>query len=446
MPTECRADGLARAPVENHGPIMTILAIVLGLLASGGTASDEAGDDVRAAVDRWIEHLEASTLAERHRAERELLDLGPKVLPWLPAKELLPGPASRDAVRRIRRQLEKKLAHDSAQASRITLAGEFSLEELIAEVRRQTGNPIRLASELPDSAKHARAWEIQDATFWEALDHITNRLDLEFRTSPESNELTLARREPDEGSRPVSHIGVLRVELIETAAHAIEGDPRHKLIRVQAELDFEPRLRPLFVHFHAGDFSATGPKGESFPAWNPAARYELPMAGAARRATVRWDFVAPADAVPKTISLQGKLLVQLAAATEPIRFDQLTMRKEVLRRRGGVSVRLQETRFETDEAGRRSATVRITVSYDTAGPAFESHRTWVYHNAAWLEDAQRSYPFSDFETLLQADGSVQLEYQFQDLPAAETLRFVYEAPTLLLDVPFELDFRAIAVE
>ena len=94
----------------------------------------------------------------------------------------------------------------------------------------------------------------------------------------------------------------------------------------------------------------------------------------------------------------------------------------------------------------QSARLRVTVSYDTGGPAFESHRTWVYHNAAWIEADKERLPLTDFDALLQTDGSVQLEYRFSGLPRNKKLRFVYEAPTLLLDVPFDLAFEKVAVQ
>lgn len=422
---------------------MTVVALVLAVTVGGWT--DDA-DDLRAAVDRWVAQLEAPTLSERSRAERELLELGPKILPWLPPKELLPGVASRDAVQRLRIQLQRQLARDSARPSRVTLSGAYSLNDLVKEVARQTGNSLRAADSLSPDYDAPRPWKFEDATFWETIDSISDELGLSVTATPDSDQLVLTRRPSEQKPPPVCRAGVLHAELFDASWHAISGDPQRKLLRLQADLTFEPRLRPLFVHFRAGDFSAVTPDGKSFDSWNPMARYELPMAGASRRTTVRWDFVAPTADVVTTVALKGKVLVHLAGATEAIRFDQLAARKEILRRRGGVSVRLHETRFEEESDGSRTAAARITVSYDAGGPAFESHRTWVYHNAAWLEDTRRRYPFADFDTLLQSDGSVQLEYRFKSLPAADSLAFVYEAPTLLLDVPFELTFQNVAVK
>ena len=53
-------------------------------------------------------------------------------------------------------------------------------------------------------------------------------------------------------------------------------------------------------------------------------------------------------------------------------------------------------------------TVQIAVSYETGGPAFESHRTWIYHNRVYLETktGTRIERSKSFTTELQADGGV----------------------------------------
>lgn len=415
------------------------------MLTGAETPAPEDADAVCTAVARWIELLEAPTLAERSRAERELLDLGPKVLPWLPPNDLLPGITSREAVQRLRIQLQRKLARDSARPSHVTLSETCGLQDLATEIARQTANPVRLAENLPTSSLKPRTWTLDRVPFWEAIDSVCDEAKLRAMADPETDGLLLTARPDDFHLPAVSRAGVLRAELSEASRQTITGDATRNLLRLRGELAFEPRLRPLFVHFKAGDFTSADRDGTVLESWNPQARYELPMTGAARRTKIGWDFVLPADAAPRRVSLRGKLIVQLAAATEQIRFEQLAGRKEVLRRRGGVSVRLHRVEFTDGENETRAAKLRVTVNYDAGGPAFESHRTWVYHNAAWMEDDRRRYPLTDFDTLQQTDGSVQLEYRFHDLPPGDSLKFVYEAPTLLLDVPFDIEFSDIAV-
>lgn len=434
------------ARARQNGAKMTVIGMLLAaLLAADPAPPAEPPDEVRVEVEKLIQQLDAPALAERRRAEQELLDLGPKILRWLPPKELVKSAATWEAVQRIGFHLQRRFAQESARPSRVTLKGAYRLADLLTELSRQTGNPLQLPDDLPDSAASERTWNLERATFWEAIDEICRTTTLATSSRPESQGLGFLATTPGSEQLAVSHAGVLRAELQNAARQPVTGDPQRSLIRLRGELAFEPRLRPLFVHFKAGDFAAADAGGHPVKNWNPDARYELPMAGASRRTQLTWDFVAPSDAVPKSLSLKGKLLVQLAAATEPIRFDRIETDREVLRRRGGVSVRMHQSEFVESGEGRDAARVKISVSYDVGGPAFESHRTWVYHNAAWLEDGERRIPFTDFDTLLQTDGSVQLEYRFQNLPPRTPLKFVYEAPTLLLDVPFEIDFRHVAI-
>ncbi len=427
---------------------MTVVGLLLVLQISAAPPDTATGDPVRETVIQWILQLEAPSLAERSRAERELLDLGPKILPLLPPRDLLSGSASRAAVQRLRIQLQRQLASDSVRPSRVSLSGEFTLTELLTEIAKQSSNPLRLSDSAAPLANDRRRWELEHVTFWEAVDTIcrnsgtSSLIPIMF---PESDAVWLTLLAQPTARPVVIHAGVLRVSIVEAKRQSIVGDPNHRLLRVRGELMFEPRLRPLFVHFKAGDFSARPEESAVLPAWNPSARYELPMAGASRRTQVTWDFRTPAEIDWSCFQLDGKLLVQLAAATELIDFE-LPAGQEVLRRRGGVSVRLFPTELSPNAAGGRDGTVKISVSYETGGPAFESHRTWVYHNAAWIEHGEKRIPFTDFETLQQVDGGVELEYRFQNLPADGSLRFVYEAPTLLLDVPFEVKLEEVRVD
>jgi hypothetical protein len=54
--------------------------------------------------------------------------------------------------------------------------------------------------------------------------------------------------------------------------------------------------------------------------------------------------------------------------------------------------------------------------------------------------------FTDFETTQQSDGAVAVDYRWRKLPApANQYRFVYEAPTLILDLPIEVELQEIPV-
>ena len=151
---------------------------------------------------------------------------------------------------------------------------------------------------------------------------------------------------------------------------------------------------------------------------------------------------------------------------ERIVFDKTSQTPGASRRRGGVTVRLREVKFEplaaavaappspipSDSSNKPPAAVRaeigVAVSYDTGGPAFESHRTWMFHNAVYLEtEAGRRIDFTEYDTNQQADGAVAVGYRWDKLAAPATqYKFVYEAPTLILDVPLDMKLDGIKIK
>ena len=103
--------------------------------------------------------------------------------------------------------------------------------------------------------------------------------------------------------------------------------------------------------------------------------------------------------------------------------------------------------MESADSSGLNAEIGLSVSYDTGGPAFESHRTWIFHNAAYLETKGGvKTSFTNFETTQQSDGAVGVTYFWSKLAEPrEQYRFVYEAPTLIINVPVEIDLSKIPV-
>jgi hypothetical protein len=142
-----------------------------------------------------------------------------------------------------------------------------------------------------------------------------------------------------------------------------------------------------------------------------------------------------------------------AAGNEQIRFTDLARAQEargenVARRRGGVTVTLNRVREDRAPPGKHKAHLQVGVAYDTGGPAFESHRTWILHNEVFLEDrsGRRLRLSGGSETTQQGDGSVGIEYHFVDLPdPISEYAFVYVAPTLIVDVPVEFEIQSVPV-
>lgn len=407
--------------------------------------ADSTPSGLRKHVDELLKALDHPQAAERAHAERTLLERGPEVLPFLPPPERIRSVAVREAIARIRIQLERRAARESALASRVSLDGEHTVHHLLRELYAQTRNRIGLAPQVADRGTRSLTVHWEQTPFWEAVDDLARQLDLHPEFDAAQGQVLLQSADSNVRELAVQRRGPFRFAVLAAQVRPIVGDDDHRLLRITGRLALEPRLRPLFVHFAAADLGVDG-----LAPWNRNARYELPLGDAGRAAPVQFDFVLPAKDRRATLDLRGKLQVHLAAATEHIRFDQTALAAGTIRRRGGVSVRLREVAFDQQPGEPLRAEIKVLVGYDTGGPAFESYRTWVFHNAASLESSVPGGPgrvtYSEFDTSLQSNGAIGVDYRWDRLTGpASQYEFVYEAPTLLLDLPLDLDVRAIPV-
>jgi hypothetical protein len=423
-----------------------LCVVVCGFAVLSHSGANDTRVVTREAVEELIRSLDANTLAERRRAERQLLDLGPEVLRFLPAPELIESLSAREAIRAIRPQLESRAARESSAASVVTLQGERSLPEIVSELARQSRNRVVLAEGLSDMQVSVD-WNL--STFWDCLDDLCARARLEWQFVKDEPAIRIS---PVSGNRPailaIQRTGPFRVAVDQAEVRFVVGAGPQKILRLTGRILVEPRLRPLFLSMAARELKAKTNDDRLLPPWNPEAKYELPVGDGSREAAVQWDFRLPTDNLPKSVTIQGQMHCQIAAATERIAFDQKSLTRGTIRRRGGVTVRLRHVNIEPADNELLKGNIGITVSYDTGGPAFESHRSWIFHNAVYLESkSEGRLNYTDFDTTQQEDGAVAVDYRWKGINApASQYSFVYEAPTLILDVPIVVDIGDIAIE
>ena len=422
---------------------LCVSALAAVIVAAPGTAADEAVDRLQRDVARYVPELASPLRSERVRAKQALLKLGPRILDLLPNPDETPQQATRIAVRQIRIRLERVAAEQSVRPSRVTLRGHLTVADVAAHVERQTGNRIDVGQLKTATSERSIDVDWEDIPFWESLAQLRTVAKVDWEHAADDAAVRLI----DPGASNT---------LAETAADnsqafhvAIESFTRKRgTLRASLQLTGEPRLRPLFVRIADADSSArTG--DEPLSLFNPQAVTELPMSsrGPARFSVL---FQAPDEDSASAATVRGQVQVHLAAAPTEVRFDDLSGKRAVYLRRGGVSVRLKQAQLKQTPDGSRELTAQLAVAYDRGGPEFESHRTWIYHNECRLErgDGTQISPEAGFEITRQANGGVELRYRFSDLPDA-TLRdwqLVYVAPMLLIDVPVEFEFENVPVE
>jgi hypothetical protein len=296
--------------------------------------------------------------------------------------------------------------------------------------------------------------DIGDVRFWNALAIVGVEYGFQWETptaqSQASSTLRLIADRQENQSQESTTSGPFLIETHSLQFKPRVGVPDQQLLRVPIRLSAEPRIRPLFLNVEGADFSILPPNSEKLPSFNPDSKLELPLGEAGSEIAFNMDFSVPKPFEEEGVNLNGKVTMTVAAGSEEFRFSDLAKDSGAAKRRGGVTVTLNEIDFEPDKKNqnRKAARFRITVHYDTGGPAFESHRTWMFHNHVYLEDAkgQTMERSSGFRTALQTDGGVTVDYMFENLTGeARDYEFVYIAPTLIINVPLSFEFESLRV-
>jgi len=433
--------------------------LLLGVAAAGADEKKSAAKRlsdaaVKAAVKRYVDDLGSSSRRIRVRAEQGLIKLGPRALPHLPAPELTPTISVREAVRRVLIRLERAAAVDSVKPSKVQLSGNQTLKTTLQSSVEQTGNAIDFTSLPADLLSRPVQVPEKPVTFWTLIHRLSQTAGVEFSVNDSGNGLVVKKSSMDGSSKPlaVDTNGAFRVTVLSADWKPLVGDDDHRLLRVRWSLTAEPRLRPLFLKYSGRNVTAAAQDGKPLEPFDAEAKFEIPATEGAGPIRLRSDFLAPKAREVSTITFGGQIQALTAAGEEAIAFN-VPRAKGAAKRRGGVTVTVQDVHIKNTEAngqekqaGRLS--LGIAVSYDVGGPAFESHRTWIFHNRAYLETAKgkRIPAEPGLKTVLQRDGAVGVVYEFHvDKATAATARFVYVAPTLLIKVPVKFTFSKVPV-
>ncbi len=423
--------------------------------------ADEAVDE--SAVRRWVARLDVNRKSDRDEAKKELLKLGPAVLKWLPEPESLGSRATAEAIRDVRAKLERQKAEESVNATRLTPAGSQSLGHLLQRLTQETGNLVGT----DDLSKLSRSVELPgELTFWSVIESAAKQQDLSWSFSGSPAHLTLspsvATADSPQSVLAVTQAKAFRLALKSIRERTVVGEKSGPLLRLELDVMSEPRLRPLFLKCAVADVAVSGERKTTqekqlWQPFSPDAKLELTFGQGRRQISVPLDVRRP-EGDWSSLSVVGKLHIETAAGEEPLEFPPGVEARGVSRRRGGVTVKV--LRWESGGAKDNGLEVTALVTYDTGGPAFESHRSWMLFNVAGLvrvgtmptEKPASGVAMNDVSLLkptqidsdVQPDGSIAVTYRFEKLPLpASEYRFRYVAPTLILDVPLEFELRDV---
>jgi hypothetical protein len=421
---------------------MVLASWLLATWALVGQVEAAPPADMAASVRRLLVDLDAPEKPRRDTAERQLVELGPAALAYLP--EVGPELPAEMTLRlgRVRGQLERAQTDAAVQASTVTLTGQnLPFKDVLAALEKQTGNKLRdfrpqFGEELKDLTVNA---QFNKTPFWEALDAVLDQTGLTIYNFAGEEGLALVGRPTSQRPRVdrADYAGAFRIEATDFIAHRDLRDPSSHTLQLNIEAAWEPRLHPIIILQPAGVVEARDEQGRPLTLVGADNELEINVNPGSHSVDLPLHLALPPRSVNRIASLKGKLTAVLPGRAEDFRFDNLEKAKRVVQRRAGVTVTL-------DEAWKNNAIweIRVRVTFDQAGGALESHRNWIFNNEAWLEAPDKEkVANAGLETTRQTDNEVGIAYLFGVPDTLAGYTFVYRTPAAIATVPVAYELK-----
>lgn len=415
-------------------------------------AVPEADPQLARQISRSISLLNDDRAAERDAAEKKLLELAgtstaeaDHFLQALPKETAQMPVAVRERLARIRKQVEDRAAKAATAATTITLAAKgMPLTDVIAAIEKQTGN--RFIDNREQQVEQANAKEVRidielkGESFWPAIDQIFDQAKLGIYSYGGKDALSMVSRDPADGPRRVraAYNGPFRLDITDVQGERNLRQPKQTSLKLQLEVAWEPRLRPIAISQPAADLQATTDDGGKLTVSQPKASLDVEVPNGTQAAEITLPFDLPPRNVKRITALHGKLHALVPGRQVKFRFDDLASAAGKTQRMGGVQVMVDDVR-------KNNAVweVHMRFSLDEDNDALQSHRAWVFQNLSYMLDKDgKQIDNGGLETTRQTKNEVGVAYVF-DVPVIEGLSWVYETPAAIVDLPVEYEIKDI---
>ena len=420
--------------------------------AEDKAAAPEADPQLARQISRSVSQLNDNRAAEREAAEKELLGLAgtstaeaDRFLQALPKETEQMPVAVRERLTRIRKQVEDRAAKAATAATTITLtANDMPLTDVIAAIEKQTGNRFtdnRDQQREQPSAKDVRInIELKGERFWLAIDKILDQAKLGIYSYGGKDALSIVARDAADSPRQsrAAYIGPFRLDITEVQCERSLRQPKKSSLKLQLEVAWEPRLRPIAISQPVADLQAATDAGGKLVVAQPQANLGVEVPNGTQAAEITLPFDLPPRSVKRITTLHGKLHALVPGRQVKFRFDDLPNAAGKVQRMGGVQVTVDEIR-------KNNAVweVHMRFSLDEDNGALQSHRAWVFQNLSYMLDKDnKQIDNAGLETTSQSKNEVGVAYVF-DVPTLDGLSWVYETPAAIIDLPVEYEIKDI---
>ena len=421
--------------------LITGLLVCLAVSAAMAIAADDPASQVR----QNVRGLNSPELTLREKAEKALIDLGPSALPLLPADDARMPAEVIQRLNRIRQTLLKLQVEAGVKTSLVTLdVKAMPLADALAALCKQSGNRIvdyrEEFGEEPSPIKISL--QCDKTPFWQALDQLLDQANLDVYNYGADRGIYVISRPTGRLPRQakVSYSGPFRIAPIRFEALADLQNPRNRSLKLFLDVSWEPRLRPINIVQPLAAVQATGADG-AIPVDGADGEPEVSVGPESTTVELQLPLESPARKVEKIAALKGRLNALVPGPAEEFRFAELPLAKNgveakrVEQRKATVTVTVDQVRKNNDVWE-----LQMRVKFDKPGEALESHRSWIYDNEAYLEDAKGNRILSGgYEQTRQTKDEVGVKYLFDAPEGIAGQTFVYKTPLAIMELPIDYE-------
>jgi hypothetical protein len=425
---------------------------LLGALLVASPAYAEEADFARQ-VSRLVRQLNDDAAAQRDAAEQALVSLAgsdtasvDRLLAVLPTdSEQLPL-AVRDRLARIRRQVEERAAKEAIAPTTVTLAAKsIPVVDVLQAIEQQTGNKAvdhRQQGVDEGAANEPRVTvDFKDEPYWSAVDKLLDEANLGIYSYAGDDALAIVEREPGDGPRfgNAFYGGPFRIEALEVQSQRNMRKPNQTSLKLQLEVAWEPRLRPIAVSQTAADLLAVVDGKTPLKASQPEAVFGAEVSLGTQAVELVLPFDLPARDSTKISSLKGKLRALVPGRQAKFKFDDLTHVAGKSQRHGGVKVAIDAVRKNNE-----IWEIHMRLRLDEDNHALESHRGWAFDNRSYLVNGRgETIENAGLETTSQAKNEVGVAYFFDVPHGLDGLTWVYESPAAIVELPIDYELNNV---
>ncbi len=426
---------------------MLILKVITLIFFAGFPGENLSEAKFGSELSRLVDQLGAPSLQVRELAEQRILDLGPEILPHLPLPESASSPEVQIRLKRIRAQLEGRLAAGTVGPSTVFLPEGISLAEALQRLVEQTQNLVLLKGPVEEErARQVRLERpIEGVPFWQSLEILASQGGWVIASAEGRKAILLSQGEnlPDGQKPKVSFSGPFRCEILRSllVGGTNEGTLPSEIV-LELCLLWEPRLDAIVFYWVGEKFSAEDDQGIMLsPAPGERTReVPAPRNGCSFRIVQRLSLSA--GRLPqflRHVRGEGVAIVPALPTTFSFRLDAGFPQ---IRRAAEVSVvleRLRQTAGHTE--------IQLRARYERAYTAFESHRGWFFTYLPILRVPEGSQiaPLR-VEPVFQGVNEVVAVYSFSAIVSESEGEIFWVLPAAIVRSSFEFSWKNIAVD